>query len=57
MKKAEIKKEVENIYRENIHHKGLPPAYKIGMTVFKRELVKFIASLKITKPWAPLPNK
>lgn len=50
MKKAEIKKEVENIYRENIHHKGLPPAYKIGMTVFKRELVKFIASLKITKP-------
>ena len=41
-KKINIKKEIEKIYKDTIHHKELPIAYKEGMAIFKRQLVYFI---------------
>lgn len=44
MKKQDIKKKIDAIYNETINHKGLPSAYRVGMTIFKREVVNFISS-------------
>lgn len=44
MKKTNVKKEIDQIYNEVIDHKGLPSAYRVGMTVFKNRLLNFISS-------------
>lgn len=44
MTKANIKKEIDSIYSEVIDHKGLPSAYRVGMTIFKNRVVNFISS-------------
>ena len=40
--KKEIKKEVDRLYEHCVYHKGLPKAYKYGLTHFKSTIVNHI---------------